>query len=828
MDAGSSTSPPTAAAPSTQLTGIADGDSIVAAGSTIAGVADNGTTQAMSGGFGSVNSPVATNNNNNTSPNKRLQNPLGNFSSSTYTLTLYMITPSAYDAFVLSNRTNLGTISSVEGGNSGGAYVLAQSGGTNNTSQKRAPGFELDFYIDDLKILSETNAKATSTSSNLSSMTFTITEPTGFSFISRLAQAASNLRDAEDNAAGKRKVKNFDANVNATRQFFILGVSFCGYDVAGNVVTTTNDITSSNGSEESRVIADRFYDILITEMKFKIDGKVSKYYIRAANIATQTAYSMKHGRVPHDITLVATTVEEALAGQGDTGMGPGNPGTGVVGLFSTLNSEQQEKVGKSISIANVYKIRYLDAALKSIAKASILSPADLTKSKLSMSTASTSSAVNESTSVKATVTPTQRNIAIKNDTSIMQAISTIITQSTYLTDALTLLEKSTAEAKNGTVNQTLTLSNSNYIKWYNLSSEVKCLGWDDKIVDFAYEITYVIQTYETPAAISLYSGKSTPYYGPVKRYAYWFTGQNAEVLGYEQVMDNLYYNIALGNAGSNSNYPSTPIIPVKPDAQLDSDKSGTLGSGSATRQSYVTNLSDPGALVTAKLSILGDPDFLVIESPGSINALYNKFYGTDGYTINANGGQVFIEIDFKELQDYDNTSGLMTINESISFWKYPPALAAVIQGVSYMVLSVNSSFLNGKFTQVLNLTQSVIASDPILDSKGERPISSLPGTSPAMQGGFGSGIPQTPVNTSTTTPVTNRTRTVPVKSTVKSAVVQDDDAVYNAAEAARVAKLNLLARSDNSGGREIVQVPVLRSGGINIGNINSLTLLPKQ
>jgi len=60
---------------------------------------------------------------------------------------------------------------------------------------------------------------------------------------------------------------------------------------------------------------------------------------------------------------------------------------------------------------------------------------------------------------------------------------------------------------------------------------------------------------------------------------------------------------------------------------------------------------------------------------------------------------VFIEINFREAVDYNDTTGLMDINENIIFWKYPKELN--IKGVSYRLISVKSSFSKGKFTQDL-------------------------------------------------------------------------------------------------------------------------------
>jgi hypothetical protein len=106
------------------------------------------------------------------------------------------------------------------------------------------------------------------------------------------------------------------------------------------------------------------------------------------------------------------------------------------------------------------------------------------------------------------------------------------------------------------------------------------------------------------------------------------------------------------------------------------------------------------------------------EAANGINEVYKQFYQSDSFTINPNGGQVFIEIAFNEGVDYgatvtgnnigpnDNGTGVMTINDSIFFWDYPDSVKSgpnAIKGVSYQVRECESVFKGGKFTQTLQL-----------------------------------------------------------------------------------------------------------------------------
>jgi hypothetical protein len=130
---------------------------------------------------------------------------------------------------------------------------------------------------------------------------------------------------------------------------------------------------------------------------------------------------------------------------------------------------------------------------------------------------------------------------------------------------------------------------------------------------------------------------------------------------------------------------------------------GLPNQGLEAQNQVLTSLYDPGAQASAKLTILGDPDFLMSANPSSLSQVYNKFYGSDNYTINPNGGQTFIEVDFKEAVDYDIASGTLNINESILFFKNPNEISKSIKGCSFLVRDAISKFENGKFTQTLIL-----------------------------------------------------------------------------------------------------------------------------
>lgn len=644
---------------------------------------------------GKSGSPAATS--STSKPGKRLKNPLGNFASYTYQISLYMITPDAYDAFVQSGRRKVTAINSsgvdVKGN---GAFLVAQSGGINPTSGVRAPEMKLDYYIDDLRITATTSPKATATSTNIQNITFNVIEPYGFSFISQLRNAADVLKTAS-------KSKNYNSLNDPTRQFFILGIRFQGYDINGNPITGKETFAGDtfDPSGNSNGVFERFYDIQIRSLKFKVDGKATVYNIVAANTGPAVSLGIKRGILDRGAKVVATTVDEALMGN--------DPKKGVLGLLTKLNNDELVRT-KQQGIPNKYSVEWLGNAKALIGDQTIVSKADLDKSKFAMSNAKTTIDSNDALSEEAVPNTNKRQITFRNGTPILQAIGLIIAQSSFLEKALKAVyttakeppPKTDAEAK-------LLNSQTRTIRWYNLSTQVKCLGWDKTINDFSYDIKFLIQPYETPIALSAFAKTTPKYYGPVKSYEYWYTGKNSEIISYEQTVDNTYMNVVVNTTDQEAVNKATggaAQIPIAPGKQSGQPTQGKTTPGMEAQNSYLASLFDPGSWGNAKLQILGDPDLLMTESVASStneSYVYNQFYGVDGYTINPNGGQVFIEIDFKQAIDYDNGTGLMSLNDRILTVPYPPTIARMVKGISYQLTHVTSSFSKGKFVQDLTL-----------------------------------------------------------------------------------------------------------------------------
>ena len=659
----------------------------------------NTTASANIGGSGNAQSNPNTG--SASAPGRRLKNPLASLASYNYQVSLYMITPDAYDAFTASGRTN---VEALQTDGAGGALLVAQSGGVNNNNSRRAPGFEFDYYIDNLEISQMVSGQADGTATNIAELSFTITEPYGFSFITKLKDASEALQAySSDLGYSKGTLRN------PSKQFFILGVAFLGYDINGTPVSgdmKIDDTLIDTSGSKGNSLFQTYHDIMISGIDFKIDGKIVTYKVEARAIAPTMSFGVKRGRIPFDIRITAETIEEAMAD-----------------LTKQLNNQQQIlKDNAILSNPNTFEAVFIGEGADRLKTAKLVTPEDVDKFKWKGTNAKNSQDATIATEVKSVPDSTKRLITYATDSALLEIFDDLVKQSTYLRDAMTTLyTTSLTPDKDKKDNKGNPPGGQAAVGWYHVTAELSKAVWDPIRADWSYHTKYVFETYQTPVITSDYVNPGMNYYGPHKRYDYWYTGKNSEVLKYEQQLDNLYYNVVLGQTIAEANAKNDATVATGGDTDVasqagqyqDGPKLGKLGKGNEAQNAYTTSLYSPADYGKAQITILGDPDFIVQDQTSSIEDVYNRFYGSTGFNVNANGGQVFMEINFKEAVDYDESTGVLELNDNILFWEYPENIADIVEGVSYQVTIIKSNFKSGTFTQNLEL---VINTFPNSDS----------------------------------------------------------------------------------------------------------------
>lgn len=621
----------------------------------------------------------------NSGPNKRTWNPLGDFSSYTYRISLYAFPPEALTTF-----SNTGRFDNKD------LFLIAQSAGANNNDTKtddmgnsvrldaaRGEGFDLDLYIDDLEILTLVSAKETGIATNSVNFKFKIIEPYGMTFPTKLVDQQIAIQKL---ANIKRPVKT---QLHALRSHFLLSIRFYGYDENGKIVTSSmfgGDITSGENVAPLDLDStfERNFPIIISEFKFRIDGKSTIYDIVGKTVNEQVALGAKRGITSDSITAKGSTVGELIGGLG-----------GNTGILDLMNKAQKSKLDPKVAtqeIADIYRVVYEN---KDIQDSSVIDDQDLNKSRVALGDLKTPGIT------KPTSGPIKKNRTMHFNAGVplTQVIDQIITQSNYINNALTYTDDEKVQpAQEGDPTTELN-AKSKTLQWYIVTPVVEVLGWDNIRNDYAYKTTFVIKSYDVPYVIAPNIKYIPRYPGPHKIYNYWYTGKNSEVLSYEQNYNLLYFN-AVSSAGKKSGINMNDTAPLFQKPVQNADTTGKSDGSFESANTVKTFLYSPKDLLSAKVKILGDPDFLMTSTAGTVQEIMKKWYG-NGYTINPNSGQIFIEIMFKQVEDYDNTNGLLTPNGNIEFWQYPDnsAMGALTKGIVYQVYRVTSKFSRGMFTQ---------------------------------------------------------------------------------------------------------------------------------
>lgn len=638
-------------------------------------------------------------------PSPRKWNPLSNFSSYTYCLTLYLVTPEALNYYTIN-----GTLPTTQNEADGYVLKVAESGGINSETDLRAltlpmsgqigvgtPG--LDFFIDDLTFnVQLLAADGQKTATIATTCNFKITEPTGYTFLTKMMKASMQLNALSPITKGSGK----QSPPNLYTQHYMLGIKFYAYDQNGAPVET--NITGEEILQGDRYgLYQRIFPITITKVDFKIDGRATIYNVEAQSTPHQVAFGRKKGIIIPNTEIQGSTVGEILGYENCKNK---------KSLMYQLNEVQSDFNKKQdITNPNKYIIEWVkndvfDATL--IKNSPLATDEEFNRAVAPMAQVNNVQQSNVNKSDKSQTANKNEKIAgLSPGTSIAMAIEQLISKSKYIVDNLT-------KENNARIETQISTNEPSTLKWYAIHPTVKAIGRDDATNDWVYEIKYQVLPYEIPYVKSQFVAGRSTYYGPVKQYSYLLTGENTEVVSINIEYNNQFYvqqpaptdtNKTQNNKKENP-AKATPIVPTN-------SVMGTQGSGGITNNagmisdSVRANLYSPNEQMMISLTIMGDPDFLMDPIGKQINpsTTFGKFYGKNN-AINPYGGQVFCEIIYDVAEDY-GSDGLLDLNPSYSLQFYPLEYAEKIKakGVIYKINTVQSTFSRGRFLQQLDMIQ---------------------------------------------------------------------------------------------------------------------------
>jgi hypothetical protein len=666
--------PVNVAEPTKASPGVADGEKNgdnTSTTSSATPTTNSGSTTAGKAGLSNVNA-------NATSKiiGKRDYNPLTMYSSYTYNISLYLFDSALYNQYMNGDKSVLKDMK-----------ILIRSGGTNAKKDKITSGFENDLYIDDVVIKTMISTKATGspTTSNRD-YRFKIYEPYGFSFPHQLAKA----------------LKQEFTNVSHVKAVFFLLIKFYGYDANGKIIQGSDIPGTSPNNIDPQSLFERGFAITIKDFNWKLEDKMVVYDISAIDHAVQVAFGTQKGIINGNKTIKGATVEEILAGS--------SANKEVKGLVNILNDDETAELCKKNpkkEVADEFSIQFLDDKIRN----AWMMPEFTNKEKTAPILINNIDSVNERTAFLSEVAVIQKKIrtyTIPSGQSIVKVIDNMVSQSTYIKEALLSIDKEQLQPKNPNNDDTnVPNSNPTILSWYNIAPHVTLLntghgidGRDSITNEYAHRITYIINKYEIPYIRSLYSSKTLTYYGPHKRYKYWYTGQNTEVLSYEVNLKRTFLNDLAKTSDSKINTAGQTDVGTASKSGQNADTTAAMPGSDDPAGSIKSWLYAPGDLQNFKMKIIGDPDYLVPSYTIEDIRTNQKFYGPD-LTMDPSSGQVFIEIDFLQVSDYDEKTGLLNPNSDIFYMRYPDDLQKKIKGMVYQLKEVHSTFSKGKFEQEL-------------------------------------------------------------------------------------------------------------------------------
>lgn len=229
-------------------------------------------------------------------------NILDEYASYTYSLTWYVLTPEQFNQMQVQARKNISNW-----------QILVQSAGAPTAPGNGMPGrnefFSNDYYLDNLVIETAIAGKGTGTAANATELSFTVTEPNGFTLIENLFRAVSTLYK-KNNLSG-----------NYIDAVYCICIRFYGYNELGELIQVGRATNPGGGSTgvavttDNRAVVEKFIPFRIGELTSRIVSRVIEYQIKGTGVGTSTALSSQRGTIPFQYELAGSSVGELMNGR---------------------------------------------------------------------------------------------------------------------------------------------------------------------------------------------------------------------------------------------------------------------------------------------------------------------------------------------------------------------------------------------------------------------------------------------------------------------------------------------------------------------------------
>ena len=689
-------------------------------------------------------------------------NVLDRFYSSTWSASVYLLTPAQFTAYQIQQRKNVngynllfqsgGAPPNAFGPQGAGQNITPQPGvadvgespdttvslnrPSNFTQDGRNPFFPYDYYIDTITFENRLLGKATMAAHSVATLKFTVVEPSNITLLDNMYRAVQDMSP-----------QGADGAVNYAAAIYLMVIRFYGYDQNGEI-QRVGPSSDPAGLTDPNAVVEKFIPFKIRYINWQVSKTLVTYEFDCAPIGQMIAGGTRRGSIPADVELSGATVKDMLAGDvvySSSQAAPATPGASTTspdqsaaetarlnryaqpgtqpapakataaptnkktlrqGLIAAMNEEQQRLVKDGIyEQADVYEIEFA-AGAEGIRDATVTKPGNKTNKAATPMAQAPSQNPSLSSPDKSSMDVTARNFGVSAGMQMVQVIDLIVRNSNYITDQATVvIDETTGQFKPNPK------SNTKGLRWFTILLQATQLAYDKKRNDFAYRIRYIVAPYSVMDFDSLYF-PPTQFRGVHKRYPWWFTGENTAVLDYTATFNKLYSLTVSGSSPEDSllsrqrllqtsSMRDIAFIQYQTRSTESSQGAGTKANElAANAAEYLYNPSDNA---NAKVRIVGDPAWVQQGSvTGGVSAKTLSYspFEPDG-TINFDTNDILFEIAWQRPEDYDLQTGVADpySRTQKTFGDRQP-----IQSVVYRARTVTSEFRQGRFEQVIDGT----------------------------------------------------------------------------------------------------------------------------
>lgn len=621
-------------------------------------------------------------------------NFLHRFANYTYNMELYLLTADDYNAFA--NDPTYSIESQPE-------RLLIKTGGGNY--RNRNPYFTLDYYIDDLEIDSIISPGGANKGSVNTNVSFKITEPYGMTLLNSFVMAANHF-----------------GCYNYIDQPYLLKVTITGYDSSGKVY------------ELGKGLRTRYIPIRFTDFKFGVDEKGTTYDVTAIPY-NSTGLKSTSARMPVDVQIEAKTVNDffnvAINIEVDTGntrpSGPPNqPGIPIIekqtekGLTGYLNKLEDEHVkAKLKAVPDIYAF----AIDPEIAESKIVLQEAMDLSKTKNDKEPSKLALGQFSS-NFTFDETTKTYSIRAGINFVDVIHSMLRSCEYMTNQVVSADLK----KDKEATEEYEEVQDKPIKFYRIVPEVK-LGPFDKIRNqYAKMITYHVKRYDMTGKDFENLGKK-PVEFIAKKYDYFYTGKNTDILSFDIEFNAAYYQTYTYNKMKKAGQFPTPLAETNLENTINEGQTAKSGNNPITKWTpYIrevttntrtsTDINDPQVdhksmtvdnfmqevfdqgtdLLHMNMRIIGDMSYIQSKDMRSVaTGIQEDYYLPDGSLNTDKEWHIFVK--FRNPVDLDASTGLMK-GFNVNVDGVTDVNTPSISG-QYRIIKVTSNFSGGQFTQNL-------------------------------------------------------------------------------------------------------------------------------